>query len=326
MIHWFEGRNLISNIRELIKVKNLNKYLFLPLFILGICNFSYAGFSKQNTSKKSTSRCEQSMKGNSEADFKKQSKFSKEAKRLFTQFFKKRKEREEWKFDFENPWEFESKKTPFFMRLNFLLEDWIIWMAAYEFVKENKFGLEGLSLKEARRLFIQFFKKKKEEEEWEFDFENPWESESEKTSFFMHLNFLLEDWIIWMEVHGFVKENKFGLEGLSLKEVRRLFTQFFKKRKEREEWESDFEEQSDENPEYVSSVDNFYDVLLVPTYASAAEIRKAYRKLAMKWHPDRNIDNIVETTKEMQKINEAYQILIDPGKRSRYDHLKSINQ
>lgn len=62
---------------------------------------------------------------------------------------------------------------------------------------------------------------------------------------------------------------------------------------------------------------DYYDVLGVGRGASAEEIKKAYRKLAMKYHPDRNAeDGAVQQFKEVQ---EAYEILVDPERRSRYD-------
>lgn len=64
---------------------------------------------------------------------------------------------------------------------------------------------------------------------------------------------------------------------------------------------------------------DFYDVLGVARNASADEIRKAYRKLAIKWHPDRNPDNKEEAEKKFKEIAEAYEILSDEKKRALYD-------
>ncbi|MBR4172496.1 MAG: molecular chaperone DnaJ [Kiritimatiellae bacterium] len=64
---------------------------------------------------------------------------------------------------------------------------------------------------------------------------------------------------------------------------------------------------------------DYYEVLGVSKTASADEIKSAYRKLAMKWHPDRNPDNKEEATKKFSEISEAYEILSDPKKRSQYD-------
>lgn len=64
---------------------------------------------------------------------------------------------------------------------------------------------------------------------------------------------------------------------------------------------------------------NYYNVLQVPKGATDAEIKKSYRKLAMKWHPDKNPNNIDEAAKRFQDIGEAYDVLIDAQKRAIYD-------
>jgi curved DNA-binding protein len=65
---------------------------------------------------------------------------------------------------------------------------------------------------------------------------------------------------------------------------------------------------------------DYYKVLGVERNADAQEIKKAYRKLAMQHHPDRNQGN-KKSEEKFKDINEAYQVLSDPGKRSRYDQL-----
>ncbi len=64
---------------------------------------------------------------------------------------------------------------------------------------------------------------------------------------------------------------------------------------------------------------DYYEVLGVARNAPEAEIKKAYRRLAMKFHPDRNPgDKTAETS--FKEANEAYEVLCDPQKRSAYDH------
>ena len=62
----------------------------------------------------------------------------------------------------------------------------------------------------------------------------------------------------------------------------------------------------------------YYEVLEVSKDCSGAELKKAYRKLAMKYHPDRNPDN-KKAEDNFKVVNEAYQVLSDDEKRSLYD-------
>ncbi|KAH7028608.1 DnaJ domain-containing protein, partial [Macrophomina phaseolina] len=61
-----------------------------------------------------------------------------------------------------------------------------------------------------------------------------------------------------------------------------------------------------------------YDVLEVERSASQAEIRNAYKKLAMKHHPDRNHDDKAGAERRMAVINEAHSLLSDDAHRERY--------
>src|SRR5215510_12533468 len=63
---------------------------------------------------------------------------------------------------------------------------------------------------------------------------------------------------------------------------------------------------------------DFYEVLGVNKDASEEDIKKAYRKLAMKWHPDRNPDN-PKAEEHFKEAKEAYEVLCDPQKRAAYD-------
>ncbi len=63
---------------------------------------------------------------------------------------------------------------------------------------------------------------------------------------------------------------------------------------------------------------NLYDVLGVPKTATQEEIKRAYRRLARQWHPDKNPDN-PEAEERFKEIQAAYDVLSDPEKRKRYD-------
>tara|TARA_B100000676_G_C18088649_1_gene857405 strand:- start:5667 stop:6797 length:1131 start_codon:yes stop_codon:yes gene_type:complete len=62
---------------------------------------------------------------------------------------------------------------------------------------------------------------------------------------------------------------------------------------------------------------DYYDILGVPKNASDDDLKKAFRKLAFQYHPDRNKESGAE--EKFKEINEAYQVLSDPEKRSQYD-------
>ncbi len=69
-------------------------------------------------------------------------------------------------------------------------------------------------------------------------------------------------------------------------------------------------------PKYI----DYYSVLGVPKTAGESEIKSAYRKLALKHHPDRNQGNKLSESK-FKEINEAYEVLSDPQKKKMYDQV-----
>ncbi len=71
----------------------------------------------------------------------------------------------------------------------------------------------------------------------------------------------------------------------------------------------------------TTSQKDYYDILGVSNKATQQEIKEAYRKLAFKYHPDRNKDDPAASDK-MKALNEAYATLSDPNKRKEYDMLK----
>ncbi|XP_017892969.1 dnaJ homolog subfamily B member 6-B-like isoform X1 [Ceratina calcarata] len=64
---------------------------------------------------------------------------------------------------------------------------------------------------------------------------------------------------------------------------------------------------------------DYYKVLEVQRTASSGDIKKAYRKLALRWHPDKNPENLEEANRRFKEISEAYEVLIDDAKRRTYD-------
>ncbi len=64
---------------------------------------------------------------------------------------------------------------------------------------------------------------------------------------------------------------------------------------------------------------DYYEVLGVSKDATDEQLKKAYRKLAKKYHPDANLDNKKEAEKKFKEVNEAYETLSDPQKRKMYD-------
>ncbi|HEV2165433.1 MAG TPA: J domain-containing protein, partial [Thermoplasmata archaeon] len=66
---------------------------------------------------------------------------------------------------------------------------------------------------------------------------------------------------------------------------------------------------------------DYYEVLGVPRNASSDEVKSAYRRLARQHHPDMNKENPKAAEEKFKELSEAYEVLVDPEKRVRYDQL-----
>lgn len=76
----------------------------------------------------------------------------------------------------------------------------------------------------------------------------------------------------------------------------------------------------------ISKRKDWYKILGVERTASASEIKKAYRKLALKWHPDKNTENQDEAKIAFQEVAAAYEVLGDEVKRSKYDRGEDVDE
>ncbi|KAH7677869.1 Dnaj-like subfamily c member 3 protein [Dioscorea alata] len=75
----------------------------------------------------------------------------------------------------------------------------------------------------------------------------------------------------------------------------------------------------------LSKRKDWYKILGIPKTASVAEIKRAYKKLALQWHPDKNVDNHEEAEAQFREIAAAYEVLGDEDKRVRYDRGEDID-
>lgn len=71
--------------------------------------------------------------------------------------------------------------------------------------------------------------------------------------------------------------------------------------------------------------EDYYEILGVSPNATKEEIKRAYRKLALEYHPDRNPGD-PKAEEQFKKISEAYAVLIDPVKRAEYDRIRELSR
>lgn len=70
---------------------------------------------------------------------------------------------------------------------------------------------------------------------------------------------------------------------------------------------------------------DYYKILGINRTATQDEIKSAYKKLAIKWHPDKNPDNEKEASEQFKLIAEAYGVLSDPEKKQMYDNFGNVD-
>ena len=75
----------------------------------------------------------------------------------------------------------------------------------------------------------------------------------------------------------------------------------------------------------TSTKKDYYKILEINKNSTPEEIRKAYKKLAMKYHPDKNPENPEESEIKFKEISEAYSVLSNPSKKSDYDSFGRTN-
>ena len=73
----------------------------------------------------------------------------------------------------------------------------------------------------------------------------------------------------------------------------------------------------------MSSKKDYYKILNINKNSKEEDIKKAYRKLAIKYHPDKNKNN-KESENKFKEINEAYEVLSDENKKRNYDSKTSF--
>ena len=74
----------------------------------------------------------------------------------------------------------------------------------------------------------------------------------------------------------------------------------------------------------MASQKDYYKALGVPESISAAELKKVYRKLAVKYHPDKNPNNAKQSEAKFKEISEAYYVLSDEKRRAQYDQMRKL--
>ena len=184
-------------------------------------------------------------------------------------------------------------------------------------------ALKELSLETAQRIYAEFYRNTYGEE---FNFEK--QPRILKNPLHRLLLRLIEAGTTWSQIKTMVEFEVYGFKDLSIEEARELYAELYE-RAYRKKY--DFETESRRNSyqrssyeqessfyENTSSGKTLYDILFISPNATQEEIKEAYKKLAQKWHPDRNMDPTALET--MKQVNNAYDILSNPDSRRAYHH------
>lgn len=76
----------------------------------------------------------------------------------------------------------------------------------------------------------------------------------------------------------------------------------------------------------MSKRKDYYKILELPRTASLKDIKKAYRAMSLKWHPDKNPNQRELAEQKLQDINEADAVLSDPDKKARFDRGEDLDE
>ena len=123
---------------------------------------------------------------------------------------------------------------------------------------------------------------------------------------------------VWVDMIYCEKYNSFNKQVID--KIDNEMKNYFEKSKKRQQKKQ--QQQNQQQPKQKQQQINnteYYNILEISVDADSTTIKKAYRKLAMKWHPDKNPNNVIEAQTKFQKILEVYNVLFDSKKREIYD-------
>ena len=144
---------------------------------------------------------------------------------------------------------------------------------------------------------------------------------------FYYCGLLTSKQFVWMkkDIRGWVddvyckKYNNFNKEVID--KIDNKMKDYYEKSMKRQQKRQQQKQQQQSEQQEQQQINNteYYNILEISQDADSTTIKKAYRKLAMKWHPDKNPNNVIEAQTKFQKILEVYNVLFDSKKREIYD-------